>query len=224
MKLYTGPLSLFSAKIRIAIDEKGLAPEHISVGWSLADRYLPHHPEVLAANPRGQVPVLVDEGLALYDSTVIFEYLEDRYPEPSLYPADPVARARCRLLESKGDEEVFPPLWDLIEEAFYPASDEGRDEARLAIARKQLHDVYAQLEREIAGRTWLCDTYSVADIGCFVMISAAGTLGCPPDADRCPELSAWMARNLAREASSREVTTMQAFVASLFAQPEAATA
>src|SRR5262249_20677067 len=58
MKLYSGPLSLFTAKVRIALDEKALACERIEVGWSLRDRYLPHHPDVAALNPKRQVPVL----------------------------------------------------------------------------------------------------------------------------------------------------------------------
>jgi glutathione S-transferase len=65
MRLYSGPLSLFTAKVRIALAEKGLAYERVEVGWSLARRYEPHHPDVLALNPKGQVPVLVDGELAV---------------------------------------------------------------------------------------------------------------------------------------------------------------
>ena len=59
MKLYSGPLSLFTAKVRIALAEKELDYERIEVGWSLADRYRPHHPDVVALNPKAEVPVLV---------------------------------------------------------------------------------------------------------------------------------------------------------------------
>ena len=88
VKLYSGPLSLFTAKVRIALDEKRLAYEKVSVPWSLEQRYEPHHPAVVALNPKAQVPVLVDGELAVYDSTLIFEYLEERYPQPPLYPHD----------------------------------------------------------------------------------------------------------------------------------------
>ena len=86
MQLYSGPLSLFTAKVRIALDEKRLPYERIEVGWSLASRYRPHHPEVVARNPKAQVPVLVDGDVTVYDSTQILEYLEERAPEPPLYP------------------------------------------------------------------------------------------------------------------------------------------
>ena len=63
MKLYSGPLSLFSRKVEIALHEKGLAFERIMVRFTQTEGYHPKHPDVLAANPRGQVPVLVDGDL-----------------------------------------------------------------------------------------------------------------------------------------------------------------
>ena len=76
------------------------------------------HPEVLRINPKRQVPVLVDPGaggdLEIFDSTQIFEYLETVKPEPALWPADPRARARARLLEHKSDEVYFPPIVRLM--------------------------------------------------------------------------------------------------------------
>ena len=84
MKLYLGPLSLFSWKVAIALDEKGIVHEREFVAFTQAAGYQPRHPAVLAANPRRQVPVLLDGDLALYDSTVIFEYLEELYQPASL--------------------------------------------------------------------------------------------------------------------------------------------
>jgi len=122
MKLYSGPLSLFTAKVRIALDEKDVPYERIEVGWSLAKRYEPHHPDVVALNPKKQVPVLVDGDVVVYDSTLILEYLEERFPEPPLYPSERALRARCRQLEAAADEIVFPAVWELIDGGFYPAT------------------------------------------------------------------------------------------------------
>src|SRR3954451_9976116 len=58
MKLYSGPLSLFSRKVEIALHEKGLAFERVMVRFTQTEGYHPKHPDVLAANPKGQVPVL----------------------------------------------------------------------------------------------------------------------------------------------------------------------
>jgi glutathione S-transferase len=218
MRLYSGPLSLFTAKVRIALAEKGLAYERVEVGWSLAQRYEPHHPDVVALNPKRQVPVLVDGDLAVYDSTVIFEYLEDRYPEPRLYPADAAGRARCRQLEAAADEILFPHVWTLIDNGFYPAGASGRNEVALAGARAAIARYGDEREKDLADRAWLCGEFSVADIANFIFFHVAGTLGAPagPQHER---LRGWLAQCAARPAVAREVAEMSAFVAKLFAPP-----
>ena len=218
MKLYSGPLSLFTAKVRIALAEKGLDYERIEVGWSLANRYEPHHPEVVARNPRKQVPVLVDGELTVYDSTQIFEYLEDRYPQPALYPRDVAGRARCRRLEADADEILFPLVWSLIEERFYPAGTAGRDTGRAACAAAGVLAYDERLDRELGGRPYLCGEFSVADIASFIFVAAAASFDtAPPEGLR--ELGAWMGRMLARPSVQQEMAQMTAFRASLAAAP-----
>jgi len=211
VKLYSGPLSLFTAKVRIALDEKGLDYQRVEVGWSLADRYLPHHPDVAALNPKCEVPVLVDGDLVVYDSTLILEYLEERHPEPPLFPQEIAARARCRQLEAAADEILFPGVWDLIEESLYPAPPGGRDADRLEAARARLDACFARLDKELAGREYLCDRFSVADIGGFIMSSAAANLGHPP-AQTHTALHGWLGRVAARPAVAREMQAMNTFL------------
>src|SRR5712672_2504115 len=114
MKLYSGPLSMFGAKAEIAALEKELDFELIMVPFEMKTLYQPKHPEVLRINPKRQVPVLIDGDLELFDSTQIFEYFESVKPEPALWPAEPKARARARLLEHKSDEVYFPPIVRLM--------------------------------------------------------------------------------------------------------------
>jgi glutathione S-transferase len=220
MRLYSGPLSLFTAKVRIALAEKGPPYERVEVGWSLASRYEPHHPDVVALNPKGQVPVLVDGELALYDSTLIFEYLEDRYPEPRLYPRDVAGRARCRQLEAAADEILFPHVWTLIDQGFYPAGAQDRATAQLEPARAAIARFSAERDKELADRSWLCGEFSVADIANIVMLNAAATLGAPP-APELVNLRGWTLRTQARPAVARELGEMRAFVQKLFGQPGA---
>ena len=92
---------MFGAKAEIAAHEKGLDVELIMVPFEMKTLYQPKHPDVLRINPKRQVPVLIDGDLELFDSTQIFEYFESVKPEPPLWPADPRARARARLLEHK---------------------------------------------------------------------------------------------------------------------------
>ena len=110
MKLYTGPVSMFGAKVLIAAAEKGIVLDIENVPYELATASYPGHPEVDRINPKRQVPVLIDQDLELFDSSLIFEYFEDLYPEPPLWPGEPRRRAAARLLELKADEVWFPKL------------------------------------------------------------------------------------------------------------------
>src|SRR5215471_14640714 len=114
MKLYSGPLSMFGAKAEIAAHEKELDFELVMVPFDIKALYQPKHPEVLRINPKRQVPVLIDGDLELFDSTQIFEYLEDAKPEPALWPAEARARAKARQLELRSDEVYFPHIIKLM--------------------------------------------------------------------------------------------------------------
>lgn len=203
MILYSGPLSLFTGKIRIALDEKRLDYELVSVPFSRAG-YTPKHPKVLELNPKQQVPVLVDGAVAIYDSTIIFEYLEDRHPTPALYPSDPGRRAECRVLEAAADEIFFPLVWELIREVFYKPDGHGRDAAAVAAAQSAIAAHYDRLERRLGAQAYLCGEISVADIGYFMMITSATSLG-QGLTDQHPGLQAWYGRVLARAAFAREI-------------------
>lgn len=212
MTLYSGPLSLFTAKVRIALREKEIHADTVSVPFSRAAGYTPKHPEVLARNPKAQVPVLVDGDLSLYDSTIILEYLEDSHPEPALYPREPRERARCRQLEAAADEIFFPPVWTLIWETFYQPDPARADAARVDGARRELAHYYRELDARLADREYLCHDFSVADIGTFLVLSFAVTLGAPPD-PALRHLAAWQERVAARPSVAREMADMTAAAA-----------
>jgi glutathione S-transferase len=98
--------------------EKRIACDVVMVPFDTDDRYLPKHPDVARINPKGQVPVLIDtrdgEVVELFDSTQIFEYLEDIQPEPRLWPEALAARARARQLELMCDEVLFAQVLKLF--------------------------------------------------------------------------------------------------------------
>lgn len=180
--LYCGPLSLFSRKVEIALREKGLAFERIMVPFNQTTGYDPKHPEVVALNPKRQVPVLNDDGIVLYDSTVILEYLEDAYPEPPLLPLCPGARARCRLDELYADEIMLQALKPLMHRTTPPSTDQTRrlaQEADALIAEQALEKHYAVLEDRLAGRDFFGDSVSVADIALFMTVLFSLRLGGP---------------------------------------------
>lgn len=94
-------------KVRIALEEKGVDVDHRIVKLEEGEQL---GPDFLAINPKGVVPVFVDEdGHVIDESTVMLEYLEDRYPEPPLMPKDPYWRAKRRLWARRIDEEMHVP-------------------------------------------------------------------------------------------------------------------
>src|SRR5215467_6374219 len=114
MKLYSGPLSMFGAKAEIAAREKGLDFELVLLPFDMTMLYQLQHPEVLRINSKRQVPVLIDGDVEIFDSTQLLEYFESSKPDPPLWPAEPKARARARLLEHKSDEVYFPAIIRLM--------------------------------------------------------------------------------------------------------------
>jgi len=161
--LYSGPLSMFGAKAEIALREKGAAFELVMVPFDKSDRYEPRHSEVLRVNPKRQVPVLIHGDLELFDSTLIFEFLEDAFPDPPLWPSDVKARARARLLELKCDDIIFMNIVRLF-------GYEDKPQDPIAVdARAKAHQHYAEMDERLEGQDFLAGPFSYADIALFVV-------------------------------------------------------
>ena len=207
MKLYSGPLSMFGAKAEIAAHEKGVPFDLEMVAFSQAAGYSPKHPEVLRINPKRQVPVLIDDGVEIFDSTQIFEYLETIRPEPALWPAEPKARARARLLEHTSDEVYFPPIVRLM------GLQNAPDDPAAVEARVAANAFYDAMERAIGPRDWLGGTYSYADIA-FYMAQLFGARMTAPMDERHPRLLAWRDRMSARPAVAKVAGAMGRYLLS----------
>src|SRR5690348_9759076 len=110
LELYHAGLTSCSLKARLCLKEKGLA--YVSRFVAL-QRFEQHRPDYLALNPNGVVPTLVHDGLAIYESSVINEYLDEVFPEPGLKPADAAGRARMRIWTKLADEAFGPnQVWN----------------------------------------------------------------------------------------------------------------
>jgi glutathione S-transferase len=202
MKLYSAPLSLFSRKVEIALREKAITFERELVPFSQAHGYEPRHPAVLAVNPKRQVPVLIDDDLALFDSTLIFEYLEDLQPDPPLYPTDLRMRARCRLLELTGDEILAPLAIQLGYRTEPSPSDVHLQMTREAAGRQaeaNIAGLYTVLARRLGLNDFFCGGFSYADIALFMAVLWVLRLR-GPRLDVWPGLARWYARVGARDA------------------------
>jgi glutathione S-transferase len=212
LRLFSGPLSMFGAKAQIAALEKGLAFELVMVPFDMDRLYEPKHPEVLRINPKKQVPVLIHGDLEIFDSTQIFEYLEDLKPDPALWPAGPAARAAARLLELKSDEVYFPHIIRLM-----GLQDRPQDPAAIA-ARDAASSFYQDMEAVLADREFLAGSYSFADIA-FYMAQFFGARMGAPMTEAMPRLLRWRDRITGRSAVKDVVGPMAAFLVSVGHRP-----
>src|SRR4051794_35058136 len=192
LTLYDAARCPYCARARIVLAEKGVEYETIEI--DLNDRPA----WIYTKNALGRVPVLEEDGWLLPESAVIMEYLEERYPEPPLLPADPAARADARLA-------VF--RFDRFGDVYY-ALRRGDEGAREPLAER-LAGLDAALEAHgyVGGRE-----YGLADIAYVPWIlRARGTLGV--ELAPFPHVVEWVERLCERPAVAAEVDVVEGLVA-----------
>jgi RNA polymerase-associated protein len=138
--------------------------------FEIIDVDLFNKPEDLAVmNPYNQVPVLVDRDLILYESNIINEYIDDRFPHPQLMPADPVMRARARLFLFRFEQELFIHV-QAIEKGSQKTAEKGRILIRDNLAqiapvfqrqKFMLGEEYTMLDVAVAPLLWRLDHYGI---------------------------------------------------------------
>jgi glutathione S-transferase len=197
--LYGVPLSTNVERVSLALAYKGLNVESIVVDYD--DRS-----EVRRVSGQDRVPVIVDDGVVVADSTTILRWLESRYPEPPLFPTEPARRAETEVFV-----EWFEGVWKrrifrgLAMELIY--SDGEPDEDKLSSLRSDMRTAHDLLEGLLSGRDYLLDDFSAADCVAFPFIKFAAIW---PEGDEYelhellrdeqqfgdahPNLAAWIAR------------------------------
>jgi glutathione S-transferase len=152
-------------------------------------------------SPLRRIPVLIDGDLVLSDSSVICEYLEDRHPEPSLYPRDVATRAKARWLEEYADSrmgDVF--IWQLFNEVTINPFVWGRPTDKALLERTLSTDipgVLDYLESQAPATGFMFGDLSIADVSVAVFFRNAAFARFTPDAARWPKATAWIDRTLA---------------------------
>ncbi|WP_323018889.1 glutathione S-transferase N-terminal domain-containing protein [Castellaniella sp.] len=152
MVLYSGTTCPFSQRCRFVLFEKGM-------DFEIRDIDLYNKPEDIAVmNPYGQVPILVERDLVLYESNIINEYIDERFPHPQLMPADPIMRARTRLFLYNFEKELFVHVSTLENRSI--TDEKVRDAARASI-----RDRLAQLAPLLVkNKFMLGDDFSMLDV------------------------------------------------------------
>lgn len=148
MTLFSSPVDPYCHRARIVLAEKGITFEVTNV----EPGNLPE--DLLDLNPYHSVPTLVDRELVLYNSQVIIEYLDERFPHPPLMPVDPVSRAKTRLALHRIDQDWYSQVDEL----------ESGDSKRIAKARKILRDSLASSAEVFAFKPYfLSDEFTLVD-------------------------------------------------------------
>ncbi len=167
MVLYSGTTCPFSHRCRFVLFEKGM-------DFEIRDVDLYNKPEDIAVmNPYGQVPILVERDLILYESNIINEYIDERFPHPQLMPGDPVERARVRLFLLNFEKELFTNVV-VLETRGVKSNDNAMEKARSHIRDRltqlapvflknkfMLGDNFSMLDVSIAPLLWRLDMYGI---------------------------------------------------------------
>jgi RNA polymerase-associated protein len=153
MVLYSGTTCPFSQRCRFVLFEKGM-------DFEIRDIDLYNKPEDISdMNPYGQVPILCERDLVLYESNIINEYIDERFPHPQLMPADPVMRARTRLFLFNFEKELFVHVSVLEDRAAKP------DEKRLDRARQNIRDRLTMMAPMLLKNKYMLgDEFSMLDV------------------------------------------------------------
>ncbi|MBV8681383.1 MAG: glutathione S-transferase family protein [Caulobacteraceae bacterium] len=209
LRVYDHPFSPYGQKVKIALREKGLdfeapMPDGIGVGGAVG--------EFVEANPRAEVPALIDGDVRIFDSTIILEYLEDKWPDPPLLPSGPAERARVRMLEEVMDTHYEPINWGLSEVRAFRRAVGDEAAAIEARAAEQTSDFFAWLERQLGDRQWFNgEAFGWGDLAVIPFLNGSRGHGHqPPNGTR---LADWFTRANARPsvaATVKDITDMLA--------------
>jgi glutathione S-transferase len=211
LKIYGALLSPFVRKVRTVLAEKRIPYELV-----------PQNPfdkseAFLKRSPLGRIPALEDEhGRTLADSSVIAEYLEERFPDPPLFPKDPYERGRVRWFDEYADGGMAPSLTGKI---FFQRVVSAKlmrkepDEAIVQSGLAELDRFFGYLERELGGKDYLVgDGFTLADISIACQLINLRHAGVEVDPARYPALARWLERVTRRPSLAALIEQDQGFL------------
>ena len=188
IKLYDFASSPNCQRVKVVLEEKKLPYETVRVDLRKGEQ---KKADYLKLNPYGKVPVIIDGGTVLYESCIINEYLEDKYPQPPLMPKDPAKKAKARILTDYGMNHLDGPYQKLRMEKM--KDEKERNQETIDNATKELKNLLQRFEREIGDQSYLVGDFSLLDadlIPRFLRLEGFGVL---PDPS-LPRLSAYLKR------------------------------
>lgn len=192
IKLYDFKSSPNCQRVKVVLAEKNLPYDIIAVDLRKQEQKTP---EFLKLNPYGKVPVLVDDGTVLYESCIINEYLNEKYPNPPLLPADLGKRAKARILTDYGLAHLDGAYQKLRVELMKEEKEQNQEV--VDGAKNTLRKLLQHLEKELDDQPYLVGNFSLADaalIPRFIRLEGFAVLPDPT----LPRLGKYLQRMRAR--------------------------
>lgn len=212
--LYDHPVSSYAQKVRLLLREKNIPFERINrqgmgTGVKIAD--------LAAVNPRVEIPAIIDGDVEIFDSKVILQYLEEKYPEVPLMPKDPKDRAKARLIEEVCDSQYEAINWGIGELLWAERAGTGElKEKMLAEARQQTNAIFEWLENYLGDKPYFNgDSFGFADLVAVPYINRSFLYGTGP-ANGSP-LKLWRERVMERPSCQQTCEEMYAGAAGMAA-------
>ncbi len=198
MKLYCFPRSGNSREVKITLAEKGVAYEAINVH---ADASIKESPEFKKASPAGKVPAIIDGDVYMSEAFLINQYLEKKYPQPALMPADEAAKEAIRQFVASIDKRMVLNVGLLVIECLLKPKTEQREDFKEK-KRGEVVEGLRDLDRQLQGKDYLFGEFSLADIAITPHVAALPILGTgiPPE---FKNMTAWLQRIKARPSFSQ---------------------
>jgi glutathione S-transferase/RNA polymerase-associated protein len=205
ISLYEHPLSPYAQKVKIVLQEKGLPFEAKTPAFGGSG----FDPEFVKSAPRGEVPLLVDGPTKIFDSTIICEYLEDKYPQNPQRPASAEDRARVRMIEDQLDTIYEGVTWAVFEIEGWGRAEGELKTVLLKRASEQIAGMNGWLERELGSRPYFNgDAFGLGDACAYPFVAGAAGQGNAPRPDS--KLAGWLARVLERPSVRRCISDIGA--------------
>jgi glutathione S-transferase/RNA polymerase-associated protein len=213
IKLYEHPFSPYVQKVKISLFEKKV-PFEVEIPNAFSGGATDYG----KSNPRLEVPALIDDGFAIFDSTVILEYLEDKWPKPAMLPTSPRDRAQVRMIEELCDTYYEAINWGLMEvQAWKRASGEVATTITKR-AEAQTAGIYQRLERELGSNSYFNGAdFGWGDLSVFPFVNGSVVWGMPPKPGS--KLAAWLEKVGKRDSIIKTIAATREFQGNLEALP-----
>lgn len=189
MKLFCFPKSGNSREVKIVLAEKKVPFESVNVHGGAAVK---ESPDFKKASPQGKVPAIIDGDVYMSEAFLINQYLDKKYPQPALLPADRARRAEIERFVNEFDKSFVLQIGLLVIECLLKPKEQQKEETK-RIQRAKIVEGLKRLDKMLEGKEYLFGEFSLADVAVTPHVAALPLLGSgiPPELKNA---AAWFER------------------------------